>query len=76
MTRSRTLAILAGTAALAAAPAAVGATPKPQKKTVKVLDNYFTPAKLTVNRSSTITWRWPDDAGDTHDVVLTKGPPG
>jgi plastocyanin len=77
MTRSRKcLAVLAGAAALAAAPVAVGATHKPQKRTVKVLDNYFTPAKATVNRGSTITWRWPEDAGDTHDVVLDRGPSG
>jgi plastocyanin len=71
-----TLALLAGAAAPAAAPAALGAGAKPQKKTVKVLDNYFSPAKLTVNRRSTITFRWPDDAGDTHDAVLDKGPKG
>ncbi|MBA2517743.1 MAG: hypothetical protein H0V22_10600 [Solirubrobacterales bacterium] len=77
MTRSRSLALLAGAAAFAAAvPAAVGATRTPQKRTVKVLDNYFTPAKLTVNRNSTITWRWPEDASDTHDVALVKGPTG
>lgn len=57
MRRSRTLVLFTGVAALAAVtPVAVGASPKPQKKTVKVLDNYFTPSKLTVNRGSTITW--------------------
>lgn len=76
MTRSHALAMLAGAAVLAAAPAAVGATPKPQKKTVKVLDNYFAPDKLTVDRNSTITWRWPEDASNTHDVALVKGPAG
>lgn len=77
MRRSRTLVLLTGVAALAAVtPVAVGASPKPQKKTVKVLDNYFTPSKLTVNRGSTITWRWAEQASDTHDVALVKGPPG
>jgi plastocyanin len=28
------------------------------KKTVKVGDNYFLPAKLTVKRGTTVTWRW------------------
>jgi plastocyanin len=70
------LALLAGAAALAAAPAAAGAGPKPQRKTVDVLDNYFAPATLTVTRGSTVTFRWPAEAGDTHDVALAKGPKG
>lgn len=49
---------------------------KAQKKTVKIGDNYYSPKKLTVNPNSTITWKWPDDTGDTHDVLLDKGPKG
>jgi plastocyanin len=59
---------------VAAGPAAGAGTP--QRKTVKVLDNYYSPAKLTVNNRSTITWKWPEDAGDIHDVKLKSGPRG
>jgi len=69
------LLVLTGAAALAAAPVGVGAGGA-QKRTVGVFDNYFTPTKLTVNRGSTVTWRWPDDGGDTHDVELGSAPAG
>ena len=69
-------ALLAGAACLMwAAPA--GAERKPQRKTVKVGDNFFQPAELRVNRRSQITWRWPREAGgDVHDVKLVKAPRG
>jgi plastocyanin len=66
--------VLAGVAAVAAAPA--GAVRKPQRKVVSVNDNYYLPATLTVNRGSTIVWRWPADAGDVHDVKLGRHPKG
>ena len=68
------LAVLAGVALLGAAPA--GGARKPQRKTVKVFDNYYQPTKLTVNRGSTIRWLWPEDVGDVHDVKLDKAPRG
>jgi plastocyanin len=61
---------LAG-AALVAAPASAGS-----KRTVKVLDNYFSPRKLTVNKNTTVVWNWPEDGGDVHDVKLTSAPKG
>lgn len=70
------LACLTAVAGAFAVPAEAGKKRNPQKKTVEVADNYFSPTKLTVNRSSTITWKWPDTTGDTHDVKLTKGPKG
>ena len=63
---------LAG-AALVAAPA-TAAAPKP--KTVKIADNYYTPAKLTVRKGTRVTWRWPEVAGDVHDVKLKSAPNG
>jgi len=66
--------VLAGVAAVAAAPAA--AVRKPQRKVVTVNDNYYGPAALTVNLGSTIVWRWPADAGDVHDVKLGAHPKG
>jgi plastocyanin len=81
--RARTaLAAAAATAAACAAllpvvGAQAGSTVgRPQKKTVKIADDYYGPAKLTVNYGSTITWKWPTDVGDTHDVALKKGPTG
>ena len=61
---------LAG-AALAAAPAQAGTT-----KTVKVVDNFFSPTKVTVNPGTQIRWRWTTEGGDVHDVKLTSGPKG
>ena len=44
---------------------------------MKLFDNYYLPLKLTVNKGSTITWKWPTDiAIDVHDVKLKSGPPG
>jgi plastocyanin len=77
--RTGTLLAVAGLAALAAGPAHAGppaAKRKPQKKTVKVYDNYFGPTKLTVNAGSIVTWKWTELAADVHDVKLTKGPKG
>ena len=60
-------------AALVAAPA-TAATPKP--RTVKIADNYYLPAKLTVKPKTKIVWRWPAEAGDVHDVKLKSAPKG
>ena len=67
------IAVLAGAALISAAPAHGAAA-----KTVRVGDNYFTPQSLTVNRGTTITWRWPSytQAGDVHDIKLLSGPTG
>lgn len=65
-----------GVAALAASPATAGTPARAQKRTIKVVDNYFAPKLVTVNRGSTITWTWPDDTGDVHDVKLTSAPKG
>ena len=67
---------LTGVAALAAAPA-VAVPPdtvrKPQKKRVEVVDNYYSPRKLTVNLKSRINWVWTDgSAGYTYSKTLTK----
>lgn len=69
--------LLLGAAALVlAAPAQAGSTAKPQKKTVKMFDNYYGPSKLTITKGSTVTWKWPVEVGDSHDVKLTKKPSG
>jgi plastocyanin len=71
--RTLALAFAAVAALLCAAPADAGA---PQRKTVKLYDNYFLPLKLTVNRGSTITWKWTGEAFDVHDVKLKSAPKG
>ena len=76
MTARRRLVAVAVAAVAAlpcAAPASAGA---PQRKTVRLYDNYYLPLKLTVNRGSTITWKWTAEAFDVHDVKLKSGPAG
>jgi plastocyanin len=65
------VALAAGAALLSAAPAAGAGN-----KTVKLYDNYFTPDELKVSKGSTVTWKWPLDPIDVHDVKLKKGPDG
>jgi plastocyanin len=65
---------VAGMAGVAAVPAAAGKH-TPVTKTVHLGDYYLTPTKLTVPVKSTIVWKWPSEAGDSHDVKLTKTHP-
>jgi plastocyanin len=75
MRRRRIVAILL--AAAAVLPAAAGAgTSAPERKTVRVGDNFFAPDRLTAHRGAKVTWKWPDTAGDVHDVKLLSGPKG
>jgi plastocyanin len=67
-------AVIAAGLTLAVAPAQAGKTPV--KRTVKVEDYFFSPAKLTVKKNTIVVWRWPVAGGDGHDVVLVKGPRG
>jgi plastocyanin len=70
---------LTGVAALAAAPAVAvppDAVRKPQKKRVEVVDNFYSPRKLTVNLKSRINWVWTDGSADVDDVKLLSAPKG
>jgi plastocyanin len=59
------------------ARAASGPTAARSKtKTVKVGDDYYLPAKLTVKKGTKIKWSWLADNSDTHDVRLKSGPHG
>jgi plastocyanin len=73
-------AVCAGLAVVAVAgatPAAATVTgKKPKAKTVKVYDNYYGPAKLTVKAGQKVTWVWPADVGDNHDVKTKSIPKG
>jgi plastocyanin len=65
------IALAVAGAALAAAPASAG-----PKRTVTVADNFFQPSRATVKKGTTVTWSWPEDGGDVHDVKLTSAPKG
>lgn len=60
--------------ALALVPASLAGTGA--KRTVTIGDNFYSPAKMTVKVGTTVTWKWPDDTGDSHDVKLKSGPKG
>jgi plastocyanin len=77
MRRRRIVTILLAAAAVLPCAAAAGAgTSAPERKTVEVADNFFAPDRLTVHRGAKVTWKWPDAAGDVHDVKLLSGPKG
>jgi plastocyanin len=63
-----------GVAATAVIPAADGASPP--RKVVKVGDDYFAPAKLTVRRGTVVVFKWLNSNTATHDVKLRRGPRG
>jgi plastocyanin len=72
-------------AALAATVLAAGAvtdgrsnSPPPPKyyKSVKVGDNFYAPMRMVVKPYTKVTWRWPLEVGDTHDVRFARGPRG
>jgi len=72
--RTIPVALAAVAALLCAAPAGAGG---PQRKSVEVADSYYRPAKLTLNRGSSVTWKWPDEVAiDVHDVKLKTAPKG
>jgi plastocyanin len=63
-------AVLGGVAT--AAPAAKA--PKP--KVVRIYDNYYGPAKVSVKAGTKVKFVWPADVGDTHDVAVRSAPKG
>jgi plastocyanin len=64
--------VVVGAALLVSAAPAQAA----RHKTVKIGDNYFTPATLKIKPGTIVTWKWPgfETAGDVHDVKLKSGP--
>jgi plastocyanin len=81
--RSIALVALAGAGVMATSASGIIAgadaatSPKPPKpKVVKIDDNYFSPAVVTAVPNQKVTWKWPTDIGDTHDVTATKVPRG
>ena len=76
--RKATVAGALALSALALAPAAISqaGAAKPKAKVVKIGDNFFAPDSVKVAKGTKVIWRWPSDAGDTHDVKLRSGPKG
>ncbi len=81
MNRRTTLLLTALAAAVLAAGAVTDAQstlpPKPKYfKSVKVGDNFYAPVRMVVKPYTKVTWRWPVEVGDTHDVRFQRGPRG
>jgi plastocyanin len=66
--------VAAGSLALALAGA--GGAFGSSSKVVKVGDDYFSPAKVTVKKGTKVRWAWLDGNQDNHDVRLKSGPRG
>jgi plastocyanin len=66
-------AALAGILAAAAVPALGASSPK---KTIKVIDNSFAPAKATVRKHTLVTFKWSELNTQEHNVKLVSGPKG
>ena len=70
------LAVLAmGALPLSGALASDGATAsgKPKTYKTKVLDDYYSPTKLTIKSGDKIKYKWGDN-GNPHNVTLESGP--
>lgn len=61
-------------AALTLAMPAAGVAGKTKK--VKVVDDFFSPTKLTVKKDTKVAFKWGGDNLNTHNVTMTKGPKG
>lgn len=59
---------------LAHGPAAAGATAAP--KVARVLDDYYSPGRLSVARSGTVKWVWAGSNLHPHNLRLAKAPKG
>jgi plastocyanin len=45
-------------------------------KKVKVVDDYFSPSKITVKKDTKVSFKWDKNNLNTHNVTLKKGPKG
>ncbi len=63
-----------GAVPVVSASAAAKPKPKPKPTIVKVADDYFSPATLTVGKGQTVKWVWDSMNTNTHNVTLTKAP--
>jgi plastocyanin len=59
-----------------AAAAAAAAKPKPVVKKVKVVDNFYSPTKMTIKVGDKVNFVWSPTNVETHNVTLVSGPKG
>lgn len=58
-------------------PTALGTTTKkPVVKKVQVVDNFYSPTKVTIKKGQQVNWIWSRNNFNTHTVTLIKGPKG
>jgi plastocyanin len=50
--------------------------PKKVVKTIKVLDDFYAPSKLSIKKNTELKWVWSKQNYDSHNVTLSKGPKG
>lgn len=72
-TRILTASAAALTTVAAVAVLAVPGSDAAATKTVRVIDNRFSPTSLTVKKGTTVKWFW-DKTMTQHDVTVRKGP--
>jgi plastocyanin len=77
MTQTRLVTLGLATLGLLAASVPVGgAVASPAVKTVRVEDDQYTPAKVTIKRGSEVKWVWSSGNYGAHNVTLLKAPKG
>ncbi len=69
-----TCAVAAIGAGAVPALSAAASKPKPKPAVIKVVDDYFSPSTLTVNKNKVVKWSWDPSNTNTHNVTLTKAP--
>lgn len=77
MRRAATLgAAVVASAGIAASITNAGELWKGKKKTpvVKVKDDVFTPAKVTIKKDNKVKYKWDKNNGNKHNVQLSNGP--
>jgi plastocyanin len=57
-------------------PTALGTTKKPVVKKVQVVDNFYSPTKVSIKKGQQVNWIWSKNNFNTHTVTLIKGPKG
>lgn len=72
--RKRTIPALAATLAVAVVPAFTGLASAAPKTTVKLGDNFFSPAAKTVRRGTKVRFKWV--GSNPHNVTKRRGPGG
>lgn len=78
MTRKRLITLglaMLGILAVSLPVAAVEAK-KPPVKNVRVLDDEFSPVKLTIKHGTEVKWAWSSHNYGSHNVVLNRAPRG